>query len=244
MIALGQYANVNNAKDILATLLIQNGNLITARSVDSSDKATFVSTLDSNPSGLSMSPIEAVLKFFVEFSNPSNTAYSWNRILPNSLDMFTGGKLAFYIGRASELFNIQSVNPNLSFDVVQIPQIKDSTIKRTYGEIYAIATNKKSPNLNTSFGVAGMLSTGDNAKSLSTATSLPPVSRTLLLDKPTDPYLYTFFNSALIVRSWIDPNNAKSDLVFKELVENILSNNLSEGEAITKAQGQLEMLFK
>jgi len=243
MIALGQYSNVNNAKDILATLLIQNGNPIVARGSDPT-KISFVSMLNSNPSNLSISPMEAVIKFFVEFSNPANTAYSWNRSLPNSLDMFTGGKLAFYIGKASELFNIESINPNLSFDVTGIPQIKSSTAKRTYGEIYAVAINKKSSNLAGAFGVAGMLSAGDNAKNFSVAVSLPPASRALLSTKPTDPYLFTFFKSALISRSWLDPDKVKSDSIFKEMIENTLSNNLSVGEAINKAQGQLDLLLK
>jgi len=240
MIALGQYANVNNAKDILATLLIENNNPIVERGDDSS----YNFMLDSNPSNLSISPMEAVVDFFVAFSNSSNTAYSWNRALPDSLDMFTGGKLAFYIGRASELFNIESINPNLSFDVTQIPQVKNSPIKRTYGEIYAIAASKKSTNIMSAFGVAGILSQGDNAKNFSTAVSLPPASRALLADRPNDPYLFTFFNSALISRSWLDPDKNKSDLIFKELIEGKLSNNLSTGDAISKAQGQFELLIK
>ena len=188
--------------------------------------------------------MQAVVKFFTEFSNPSNTAYSWNRSLPNSLDMFTSGKLAFYVGRASELFKIESVNPNLSYDVTQIPQIKNSSIKRTYGEIYAVVINKKSGNLTSAFGVAGILSQGSVAKDLSIALSLPPVSRTILSEKPANPYLFTFFNSALISRSWLDPNKPQSDAIFKELIENILSNNLSVSESINKAQGQLELLLK
>ena len=242
MIALGQYANINNVKDILATLLIQNDNPIVVRGNDPTT-ISYISVLNSNPSDLSISPIEAVLRFFVEFSNPSNTAYSWNRSLPSSLDMFTSGKLAFYIGRASELFNIQSINPNLSFDVTTIPQVKDSTMNRTYGEIYAIVVNKKSADINLTLKIASMLSTGDNAKNLSASSSLPPVSRALLSSKPTNPYLFTFFNSALISRSWLDPNKSKSDSIFKDLIENILSNNLSMSEAINKAQGQLELSF-
>lgn len=241
MIALGQYSNINNAKDIIATLLIQNNNSIVERGVDSG----YVSTLKDNNLNLPVSPIEAVLKFFVEFSNPSITSYSWNRSLPNSLDMFTSGKLAFYLGRASELFNIQSINPNLSFDVTQIPQIKNSTAKRTYGDIYALAVNKNSASLATAFGVAGMLSQGDDAKNLSVSLSLPPASKILLADRPVDnPYLFTFFDSALITRSWLDPDKAKSNSIFRELIENLLSNNLSISEAVNKAQGQLELLLK
>lgn len=245
MIALGQYSNVNNSKDILATLLIQNNNPIVTRVNDTVNTGiNYVSMLNSNPSHLSVTPMEAVIKFFIEFSNPSNTAYSWNRSLPSSLDMFTSGKLAFYLGRASELFNIEGVNPNLSFDVTGIPQIKSSSTKRTFGEIYAVAINKKSSNLTSSFGVAGMLSAGENAKNFSTSLSLPPTARTLLTDKPTNPYLFTFFNSALISRSWLDPDKSKSDAIFKELIENTLSNNLSVSGAISKAQGQLELLLK
>ncbi len=242
MIALGQYNNVNNAKDILATLIIQNNNPIVERS-----DVGFTSVLSGNAANFNVSPIESVLKFYIEFSNPTNTAYSWNRSLPNSLDMFTKSALTFYIGRASELFNIQNINYNLSFDVTQIPQIKNTTTKRTFGEIYAVVINKKSSNLTSSIQVAGELSQGDNAKSISVATSLPPASKALLIsEKPTGQgsnFLSTFFNSALISRSWIDPDKAKSDLIFGELIENILSNRLSMGESISKAQDQLQLLL-
>ncbi len=239
MIALGQYDNVTNAKDILATLLIQNDNPISKK-----DTAGYVSSLSDNPLKYAVAPIDAVIKFYIEFSNPSNIAYSWNRALPSSFEMFTGGKSAFYIGRASELFGIESINPNLSFDVTKIPQIKNSKNKKTYGEIYAVVVSKKSSNVNAAFQIAGELSKPENAKSLSIQASLPPASRALLAEKPENPYLFSFFDSAVVSKSWIDPDNIKSDLIFKELIDNILSNRLSLGQAVIKAQGQLDLLYK
>lgn len=243
MIALGQYSNINNAKDILATLLLQNDNQI----VDKVDTG-YIASLNSALTYQSVTPIEAVLKFFLEFSNPQDIAYSWNRSLPDAFDMFTSGKSALYIGRASELFNIQLTNPNLSFDVSLIPQVKDYKIRRTYGEIYALAINKRSGNLASALQVAGDLSLGDNAQNISVGASLPPASRALLSsNKPTGSgsnFLSIFFDSAVISRSWADPDKSKSDEIFKNLVENILSNNLSVGEAVTKAQGQLDILIK
>ncbi len=239
MIALGQYDNVTNAKDILATLLIQNDNSITKK-----DSTGYVSALNDNPLNYSISPIQAVLKFYIEFSNPSNSAYSWNRSLPESFLMFTGGRSAFYIGRASELFRIQSVNPNLSFDVTKIPQVKDAPNKKTYGEIYAIVINKKSGNITGAFQVANELSKADNVKNLSVQASLPPVSRALLAKKPENPYLFSFFDSAIFTKSWLDPDKIKSDLIFSELLDNILSNRLPLSQAVTKADGQLNLLFK
>lgn len=239
MIALGQYENISNAKDILATLLIQNNNYIVVN-----NDLKYVSVLASNPSNQSISPAETILKFFMEFSNPSNATYSWNRSLPTSSDMFTSGKLAFYLGRASELFNIETINPNLSFDVAQIPQVKNTNTKRTYGEIYAIVVNKNSSNLTTAFKIAGELSSGESAKNLSILLSLPPASRSLLSLKPSDPYLSTFFNEALISRAWPDPDDEKSSTIFGELMDNILSNKLSVYQAINKADSQLDLLNK
>lgn len=239
MIALGRYDNINHAKDILATLLLQSNNpIITAGS------SGYTAVLNQNPSALPVSPIEQILKFYTEFSNPSDTAYSWNRSLSNSKDMFTGGKLAMYLGRASELFTIEATNPNLSFDVTDMLQTRGTNTIRTYGNIYAIAVNKKSTNLTAAFGVAGLLSNGDTAKNLAIAVSLPPASRALLATKPADPYLFTFFNSAIVSRTWLDPDANASDSIFGELIQNVISNKLSMSDAINKATGQLQSINK
>ncbi len=241
MIALGQYKNVNNAKDILATLLIQNGNNI----IDYKDNS-YSSLLSSNLENLNITPAESVIAFFNEFSNQSKMAYSWNSSMPNSLDSFTSSKLAFYLGKASELFNISSINPNLSFDVERIPQIKDSGVKSTVGDIYAIATNKRSSNISSALRVATILSSNkDVVKDISIRLSLPPTLRSILNDKPKDnPYLQTFFESALITKSWRDPNKIKSNNIFKEMIENVLSNNLPIKESINRAESQLNQLLK
>ncbi len=239
MIALGRFDNITHAKDILASLFIQNGNSIVMKT----DKGHTAVLNDTKPGSVT-SPVESVLNFFIEFSNPTKDVYSWNRALPNSIDMFTGGKSAFYLGRASELFKIQSVNPNLSFDVAGMLQTKGTNLKRTYAKIYAVATNKKSTNLTTAIGVAGLLSSGDTAKSLAQVLSLPPASRALLTTKPTDPYLFTFFNSAIISHSWLDPDPIVSNSIFAELIQNILSNKLSLADAINKAQGQMQSIIK
>ena len=237
MIGLGQYANITNAKDILATLLIQSGNPIINRT-----STGYESVLSSSTSfAKGTSGAEQVLNFFTEFSNPSDQAYSWNRSLPDSRTLFTTGKLAFYLGHASELFNIQATNPNLSFDVATIPQPQGAQVNRTGGDIYAVAVNSKSNNITAAFQVAGIVSTGDPAKSFAEAVNLPPANRALLSTKPTDPYLYTFFNQSIITHTWLDPDSTATDAIFSEMVENVLSNKLSASDAVNKAQSELNL---
>ena len=238
MIALGQYDNVNHSKDILSMLLLQSNNPLVSRT----DTGYRLAIRDALPSG--DSPFEQIVNFFLEFSNPSNESYSWNRSEPNSLDMFTSGKLAFYIGYGSELFNIESINPNLSFDVAGIPQTKGTSIKRTYGDMYTMVVSKKSKNLTSAFGITTLITAPDFLKELSTATSLPTMNRSLLNDKPADPSMLTFFNSAVISRSWLDPDKGKTDSIFKELIENSLSNKLSVTDAIAKASNQMDLIVR
>lgn len=238
MIALGQYDNVNNSKDILSLLLLQSNNPIISRT-PTGYELVINDTLFGG-----IEPFKQMINFFLEFSNPSNESYSWNRSLPNSFDMFTSGKLAFYIGYASELFKIQSVNPNLSFDVTTILQTKGTDIKRTYGGMSTLLISKKSKNLTSAFGVASLINNPVFVKKLATNTSLPSMNRALLNEKPSDPYLLTFFNGAIMARSWLDPDREQTNSIFKELIENSLSNKLSEGEAINKASNQLDLILR
>ena len=253
MIALGQFSNINNAKDVLATLLLQNDiNIIEKNiqksSVDTSGAAgtvSYKSLLKINPKNYTIPPTEAVLQFFLEFSNPSKAAYSWNKSISSSLDMFVEGKLAFYIGRASELFQIEKMNPNLSFDVMKMFQSKGSNVDKTFGEIYGVVINKKSPNLSVAFNVLGLMTNPDSVKDLSTALSLPPAIKLLIAEKPVgNSYLHTFFDSALISRTWIDVDRKQTNLIFRDMVESALSNSLSPGQAISKADDQLGVILK
>ena len=238
LIGLGRFDNVTNAKDILALLLLQGGNPLIAKNSQGQAVSTFKDNF-----GQTTSPAEAALGFFTEFSNPQYKAYSWNRSLPESKDFFTTGQLAFYIGKASELFEIESANSNLSFDVTQVLQATGSKIKLTFGDIYALAVSNRSANLTTAVSVASLFSGGENGKNLSMALSLPPANRALLNDKPESPYLYLFYNSAIISRSWLDPDSAETDKIFSELLNNILSNKLSIDGAINKAQSEFNLLI-
>jgi len=238
MIALGQYDNVNHARDILSMLLLQSNNPII-----SPIETGYRLALNDNLSN-GVSPVEQIVNFFLEFSNPSNESYSWNRSLPNSFDMFTGGKLAFYIGYGSELFKIESINPNLSFDVAMIPQTKGTNLTRTYGEMHTMVINKNSKNLAGVFGLTALINDPVFLKNLAVNTSLPTMNRTLLNEKPTDPYLSTFFNSAIVARSWLDPDRDQTNSILKEMIENSLSNKLSVSDAIDKANSQLEIIVR
>src|ERR1035437_859863 len=155
-IPFGEWDNVTNGKEILALLLLQAGTPIV--SFDSQSKK-YVSVLDGQ-FGQPISPAESTLNFYTQFSNPTSAYYSWNRALPSSLNFFLSGNLALYVGEASELFSIQQKNPNLNFDVTNIPQVRGNADKVDFAHIYATAIVKQSKSISGAFALITSLSEG------------------------------------------------------------------------------------
>lgn len=250
MIALGQYSNVKNAKEIISNLLIQNGIDIVSKSLeksadDTKNIAKYKAMLEESYGSSVVAPTESVLKFYLSFADVSNQAYSWNRSMPNSLDAFIAGKTAFYLGKASELFEIESTNPNLSFDVTSVPQVRGTTKRINYADFYGFVLSNKSTNLQNAFGVLNQIVSENNVADINIGLSLPPASRFLLSKKPADnQYLYTFFDASLVSKTFIDPSKEVTDSIFEELIENTISNRMNIYDAIRKANSQLELLLR
>ena len=224
MIALGAYNNITNAKDILSMLFIQNDNSI----VNRKNGEIFIDFNKENR--ISNEANNELVEFFTEFSNPLGKAYSWNKGLISSKNLFTGNNLA--------------VNPNLSFDVAPMLQIRNDDTNRTVGDIYAVAINKNSKNMSGAFGVAYSLSSSKYVDLFSKSLSLPPALKTSLLINPTDPYLYSFYKTAISLRTWLDPDSKATDDVFSRFVENVISGKASISDSMNRLQSELDLLIK
>jgi hypothetical protein len=55
--------------------------------------------------------------------------------MPNSLDYFLSGRLATYFGFVSEAPRIRFKNPNLNFDVAEIPSVEKLDNKTVFAKI-------------------------------------------------------------------------------------------------------------
>lgn len=232
-IALGGWANINNAKEILSMILMQAGTPITARNGED------VTSVLNSTLNYTIPPSQSALNFYTQFSNPTGAAYTWNRSLPTSLNFFLAGNLGMYLGFASELFPIQQKNSNLNFDVTYVPQIKNTQKQTVFGHMYALAIIKQSKQVSGAFVAINALTEAAALKAMEKETSLPPVRRDLLADKPTDAYRSVFYNSALISRAWIDPEPNASRNTFRDMIESITSGRSRIGDALVRANEEL-----
>lgn len=235
-VSFGEFRNVNNAKEIISALIMQAGSPITARRNSYTESVLGMGVANTFPA-------EEAVDFYTQFSNPVKPVYSWNRSLDSSEKSFLAGDLAVYFGFASELNTLRAKNPNLNFDVTNLPQVKQGS-NTTFGKMIGIAIAKSSLNPQGAFN-ALMTITNDTSLSLvSGLTNLPPVSRTLLSTKPIDPYFSVFYDSALLSKGWLDPNYQETNNIFQEMVESIESGKYNVHDSVQKADSDLGALLQ
>jgi len=237
-LAFGEYANITHAKDILAMLIIQSGGTL----VNETDSGYAITLPDASPDG-SLRPATAALSFYTQFADPSSVYYSWNRAQRNDQLEFVAGRVGMYFGLGSEFETIDESNPNLNFDVAQVPQGASATIRRTYGTFYALAIPRAADNPQGAYNTAQVLATPEIANTITERLGLAPVSRSTLSAGTTNAVRDVLFRSALIARGWLDPAPVQSENVFKQMVEDVTSGRSRVSEAVDDATGRLELLF-
>ena len=237
-VALGSFSNVDNAKAIYSTLLLQAGNPITTVA-----NGSLVSALGNGQyNGLESS--SAATSFFVQFANPVSANYSWNSSLPSSQSFFLAGKLATYFGFASELTNLKNKNPNLNFDVAPMPQAQNAAVRKEYARMYAFSLVRASAsagaNASTAFTVATTLTSPQALALWSSMTHLPSVRRDMLGLDTTDPYMAIFDDASLIGSGWIDPDANTTNAIFGQAIDSIVSGTASQSSALQHASDLLD----
>ncbi len=239
-IALGEVSNVLHAKDIFIAMLTQAGGSILRTNNDGLQVATLTSK---NSSGTT--PAQDALRFFTEFSNPVKSTYTWSKAQPLDRDAFTRGELAMYIGYASELPLILDQNPNLNFDVARLPYLTNGNGENftTFARVYALAIPVVSSNPHGASYMLDTLTTEVASDIFSNNIGLPSPHKSLLADEPTDSLKTTFRNSALVARSWLDPNPSQTSAIINKMIESVVSGRQRMSQAIERAQQELQVLL-
>jgi len=101
--ALGLTDNVDHWSDIIGLMVKQNG--VNFTDIGSTENVT---------------KLKDVFSFYTLFKTSDKV---WDETLPNSTQFFASGNLGFYFGPSWRVFDIQSLNPNLKFEVASMPQL-------------------------------------------------------------------------------------------------------------------------
>lgn len=238
-ISMGEFSNINNAREILGALLLQAGNPVTLRG-NANSGGNLVSTIGDGQYNGSESSASAI-NFFTEFANPREKNYSWHRGLPLSKSWFLSGSLATYFGFSSELFDLRAKNPNIDFDVAPLPQPRSAKNRVTYGTMYGFSIVNSTPDPTATYTILQLLTSSQSLDILSKTSLLPPVRRDMIATGSKDPYQSIFYDSALISRGWLDMNAGRTSDIFQRMVESITSGRSDVYRAIQAAHDELSL---
>ncbi len=243
VVAMGEYNNIKNSFAILSALTIQGGSKMVT-----DHKGKYVVHLNLNKSVTKdksqiVNPFFNAVTFYTRFGRPEDFLYSWNKTFSSDLLSFLGGDLAFYFGFASEAESIIKANPNLNFDLTEIPQGEGDILRRTYGKFYSLAVLSTTNTPRESWSVLYDLARPDKEKKLAFYAKMSPVRKFLVEAGTSDLYRSIAFKSAPISFGWINPDRRRTDRIFADMVESINSAGSDVGTAVSEAEDKISLAY-
>lgn len=186
-IALGTTNNIPNAFDILSLLMSQVGvSMSTDNHVAFADDKRALSALE----------------FYTSFARPNTTVYSWNKDQANALDVFTAGRLAYFLGYTFHAPLIKRTNPSLDWDVVPVPQAEGATTPVTYANYWVNTVAKKSKHAELAWQAIYEMTQASNVQPFLDKTGKTTALRSLVSKQQEDLVIGPFAQNLLTAQSW------------------------------------------
>ncbi len=238
VVAMGEYSNINNAFGIISALMLQGG----SEGVTEVSGSNYTVRLQSSLTGKG-DPLQSALNFYTQFSQSSNSLYSWNRSFAQDRQKFIAEDLALYFGYLSEGVQIEKINPNLNFDIAEIPQGEGATVRRTYGKFYALSLLKSSDNLTGAAVIVSKLGAEDIAAKIAINSRMVPTNRSSVSRGSTDTYGVIGFKAAPVAYGWLNPDVKKVNIIFETMTKDVNENRSDAGGAASDAAYRLSETF-
>lgn len=229
---IGAYENVDHAPDIISLLFAQNG-------VDLADITK------------SSTKVSDALTFYTNFALIENNV--WDGTLDNSLRAFAEEKLAMFFGYSWDYFAIKSLNPNINFKIVPVPQLLSSN-KVNIASYWVEGVSAKSVHQKEALLFMKFLAKKETQEKLYSQQSKTrlfgePYSNKNLAVKLKDTDVFTFVDqaSSAVSSPFVDGTadnglNDKLNNYLKDSVNAILANSSGESSTETLLKGYSQVL--
>jgi len=203
--ALGTGLNVERAPDILAALMMQNGTEMSAPD----GTPTFQSIPAKLAGQRDQPPAYQALSFYLDFANPGKDVYTWNDKMPNSLDAFIQGKVAFFFGYGYHLPVIRARAPKLNLGIAKLPQIQGNPVVN-YANYWAWTVAKKTKSADIAWNLLNFMRKPDESKKFLDAAKRPAALRSQLSAQLENQDIGVFAAQVLTAQSWYRGNDPKA----------------------------------
>jgi len=236
--AIGYGKNVDRAPDILFALMMQMGSPI----VGSDWLAVFNNRMTSND-GTTFSPGESALAFYTKFSDKSQTAYTWNKEMWNSVDLFYSGQVGMMINYSHRIQTIQAKAPNLNVGIAPLPQIREDSKPVNFASYWAFAVSKQAQATDQKaiecWNFLKFVTDQPQSEQYTTKTQKVSPRLDLIQKQKEDQWLGVFADQALSADSFPEANNARIGTIFQDAIDSVRDAGITPNEAITVAAQQV-----
>lgn len=234
-VAMGTGANVNRSADILQAIMMQNG----AEMSKANGSPTFAVLPEKLSGERDIPPGNQAVSFYTDFANPAKDNYSWNKKMPNSLEAFTSGKVAFMLGYSYDLPTIKARAPKLNLAISKFPQIAGNP-EANIANYWAWTVSKKTKSSDIAWHFVNYMHQPEQAKLYLKVVKRPAALRALLPAQLDDEDIGVFAAQVLNAQSWYRGNDAKAtEDAFIKLIDTsigvepeVISKNIHDAQNI------------
>lgn len=235
---IGYGRNVDRAPDILSVLMMQMGSPI----VDETWSSVFTNRISSSD-GSYFSPGEAALAFYTKFSDRSQTSYTWNKEMWNSVDLFYAGQLGMMINYSHRIQTIQAKAPNLNMGIAPLPQVRENAKPVNFASYWGMAVSKQANSSDQKaiecWNFLKFLTDKDQSEAYTTQTQRVSPRLDLIEKQKEDPWLGVFADQALSASSFPEVNNARISKIFEDAINSVRDKGITPNEAMVTASQQV-----
>lgn len=233
--AIGTGKNVERAGDLLSVIMMQNGTEMTRNG-----SVAFAA----NVADREVPPGLEALRFYTDFADKGKAAYTWNGTMPNSLEAFTAGTVAYFFGYSYHLPVIRSRAPKLNVGIAAIPQI-DPLHEVNFANYWLEGVSAKTKKPDWAWDFLEFATSAEQAKTYLAKTKKPTALRSVIATQAEDLDLAVFAQAVLTAKNWYhgkDPAAAETALV--NLIETVVAGTLKPEDALNVAAGQVAQTLR
>jgi len=236
-IGLGGADNIPRSSDILLSLLLQNGVKLANERGDVTLAETPTGGDTQNP------PAAEALRFYTDFARPGKSTYTWNAELPNALELFREGRLAYFLGYSYDAADIAQTS-KVRFTVTPLPHpqaLLDRGVRIALSNTWLEVVSKKTTHPNEAWDFLQFITAPDQAVAYLEKTHKPSALRTLIDQEKNDPLLAAFAPQTLVAQGWYRGfNSDEMEHALQRAVTTVLDNSLDPRQAIVRAAQQIQ----
>lgn len=231
------------AKDIIMAIVAQQGQLPVLKQTGSNGSIYTVTANRPTTPKSPVYPLTTALRYFTQFADPAQQAYTWNQYSKDASEAFVSEKVAMYIGFSSELRSLRARNPRAQFEMANFPQTQDSkgVMSNVTGmRMHGIARLRSSRNPDAALAAQVALAGGTWSLAISSVLGGVPASRVYA---STSGLSSVILNGMLTARGWQDKFRSKSEAYVTTMISDSLNNRATVTDAANMFVTRMQDLY-